>query len=73
MIVIAAALSLVAATFLALAILTVGHADRLVRRNPPRLVFGKQLGGRSSPWLALIIDVSKLLSARVAHDETVGG
>ena len=44
---------------------------RNVRRDPPHLVFGEQLGRRSPPRLTLIIDVGELLPVGVPHDETV--
>jgi hypothetical protein len=39
-----------------------------VRRDPPRLVFGEQLGRRALSRFTLIIDVSELLAVAVAHD-----
>jgi hypothetical protein len=42
---------------------------RNIRRNPPRLVFGEQLGRLSSARLILEINIGKLLAVVVAHDK----
>jgi hypothetical protein len=42
---------------------------RDIRRDPPRLVSGEQLGRGSSPRLILEIDVGELLAGVVLHDE----
>ena len=40
-----------------------------IATNPPRLIFGEQLGCRSPPRLVLEIDVGELLAVVIAHDE----
>jgi hypothetical protein len=42
---------------------------RDIRCDPPRLVFGEQLGGRTPAGLLLEIDIGKLLVVAVAHDQ----
>jgi hypothetical protein len=42
---------------------------RDVRSNPPRLVFGEQLGRRASAGLFLVIKIAELLAAAVLHDK----
>ena len=42
-----------------------------IRRDPPRLVLGEELGRRPPVRLIGIIDVGKLLSVRVAYDVVV--
>jgi hypothetical protein len=42
---------------------------RNIRRDPPRLIFCEQVGGRSPPWLILEIDIGQLLPRVVLHDE----
>jgi hypothetical protein len=45
---------------------------RHIDGNPPRLVFGEQLGGRSSPRLVLEINVRERLAVVVADDKARG-
>jgi hypothetical protein len=42
-----------------------------IGRNPLRLVFAEQLGGRAATGFVLIISVAQRLTIGVTHDETV--
>jgi hypothetical protein len=43
--------------------------DLAAYRDAPRLILAEQLGRRPPPRLILEIDIGKLLSVTVAHDE----